>query len=354
MSEILRPNAADRVLVMAPHPDDEAIACGSLLLAAQAAGAARRVVVVTDGDNNPWPQRWIERRWRIDAAARARWGARRRAEAQAALDVLGVDVSERQFLGLADTGLTDLLMRDPQALPGLLAEQLEKFRPTLIALPALEDRHPDHSAVHIALRLALLRADVTPQCLIYSVHAAAIPAQANGLEIATTWREQKRQAIARHVTQMRLSGKRFLACADTPERYYPMATPPRLRVGHPLRAYFRSPGELQLRIHPKHLHGARNLQLQLLLEGENQHLRWCLPLAAAGASVAATDESGQHLQDVQWRHEGGDLLACVAVARSHGPRLGYAKLARKQLGLLIFDRYGWQVIENQPVQLGQN
>jgi len=79
MSEPLRLTAADRVLVIAPHPDDESIACGGLLLAARDADARRRVVTLTDGDNNPWPQRWIEKRWRIDATARARWGARRRA-----------------------------------------------------------------------------------------------------------------------------------------------------------------------------------------------------------------------------------------------------------------------------------
>ena len=79
MPNQLQLGASDRVLVLAPHPDDESIACGGLLLAARAVGAARCVVVVTDGDNNPWPQRWIEKRWRIDARARARWGARRRA-----------------------------------------------------------------------------------------------------------------------------------------------------------------------------------------------------------------------------------------------------------------------------------
>ena len=356
MSEALRLNATERVLVLAPHPDDEAIACGCLLLAARAAGAARRVVVVTDGDNNPWPQRWIEKRWRIDNVARARWGARRREEAQAALDVLGVDVSERCFLGLPDTGLTDLLMHDADGLPARLREQIDEFRPTLIALPALEDRHPDHSAVHIALRVALLRAGVTPRCLTYSVHGEAAQAGAVAFEINATWREPKRSAIGQHATQMRLSGKRFLAYADAAERYHSMSTPAAVRVDHPLRAHFRSPGELELRIHAQHLHGrASSLQLQLLLEDEGQHVRWCLPLALPKDNVAVTDMlSRQHVQDVRWRQEGGDLAASLQVAQSHLPRLGYAKLARKHLGLLILDRYGWQTIENPPVRLGQN
>ena len=350
MSEVLRLNATERVLVLAPHPDDEAIACGGLLLAAQAAGAARRVVVVTDGDNNPWPQRWIEKRWRIDGTARARWGARRREEAQAALDVLGVDAGERCFFGLPDTGLTDLLMHDADGLPARLREQIDEFQPTLIALPALEDRHPDHSAVHIALRVALLRAGATPRCLIYSVHGEAARVGAVAFEIDAAWREQKRSAIGRHLTQMRLSGKRFLAYADAPERYLPMPTPQSVRVDHPLRAYFRSPGELELRIHAEHLRGRTgSLQVQLLLESEEQHLRWCLPLATADDGVAVTDMlSEQHVQNACWRQEGGDLIASLQVAQSQLPRLGYAKLARQRLGLLIFDRYGWQIIENSP------
>nr|MBP6330775.1 PIG-L family deacetylase [Dokdonella sp.] len=42
----------DRVLVLAPHPDDEVLATGGLIQQALAAGAALRVIVATDGDNN--------------------------------------------------------------------------------------------------------------------------------------------------------------------------------------------------------------------------------------------------------------------------------------------------------------
>src|SRR5689334_18241615 len=111
MSTTLTPVGSDRLLILAPHPDDESIASGGLIQIARAAGAAVRVLVLTDGDNNPWPQRWIEKRWRIDAAARARWGARRREEARAAMRILGLGDEVAGFLGLPDLGLTDLLMR---------------------------------------------------------------------------------------------------------------------------------------------------------------------------------------------------------------------------------------------------
>ena len=78
-------NAASRLLVFAPHPDDESLACGILLQNAVEAGAAILVIYVTDGENNPWPQRYLSRRWRLNAAARQRWAKLRRKEALAAL-----------------------------------------------------------------------------------------------------------------------------------------------------------------------------------------------------------------------------------------------------------------------------
>ena len=78
----------DRILVIAPHPDDESIGAGGLLLRAKQAGAQVRVIFCTSGDNNPWPQRAIEKCVFISASARLRWAARRRDEARAALRFL--------------------------------------------------------------------------------------------------------------------------------------------------------------------------------------------------------------------------------------------------------------------------
>src|SRR5689334_8641068 len=99
MSNSLALAASDRLLILAPHPDDESIATGGLIQVAREVGAPVRVIVLTDGDNNPWPQRWIEKRWHIDAAARARWGARRREEARAAMRVLGLEPQDALFFG---------------------------------------------------------------------------------------------------------------------------------------------------------------------------------------------------------------------------------------------------------------
>ena len=47
-------DAGDRVLVLAPHPDDESLACGGIIQRALARGARVRIVFLTYGDNNEW------------------------------------------------------------------------------------------------------------------------------------------------------------------------------------------------------------------------------------------------------------------------------------------------------------
>jgi LmbE family N-acetylglucosaminyl deacetylase len=69
------------------------------------AGAAICVVYITDGENNPWPQRCLSRRWRLNPRDRQRWAKLRRREALAALGVLGVSPEDARFLGWPDQGL---------------------------------------------------------------------------------------------------------------------------------------------------------------------------------------------------------------------------------------------------------
>jgi len=98
----------DRVMVLAPHPDDESLATAGVLQRARSVGGRTRVLFLTDGENNPWAQRAVERRWRLSPADRLRWGSRRRAEAVTALSCLGLDKECARFLGYPDQGLFDL------------------------------------------------------------------------------------------------------------------------------------------------------------------------------------------------------------------------------------------------------
>jgi N-acetyl-1-D-myo-inositol-2-amino-2-deoxy-alpha-D-glucopyranoside deacetylase len=130
-----------RLMIFAPHPDDEVLGCGIMLQRARAVAAATRVVYVTDGENNPWPQRFLERKWRLDAQDRRRWGQLRRAECLASLRVLGHDSSCACFLGMPDQGLTSLLIKDCSRVLEALTQSIIGWGPDA-PLHSFRHRHP--------------------------------------------------------------------------------------------------------------------------------------------------------------------------------------------------------------------
>ncbi|MHA6203220.1 PIG-L deacetylase family protein [Dyella soli] len=220
-------NARTRLLVVSPHPDDESIATGELIQQVREAGGEVRILLLTNGDNNPWPQRWVERRLRIGAAERRRWGERRRGEVGQALGQLGVDPSALQALGWPDMGLTSKLCNDFVAARQAVGACLDAFRPSLVALPALGDHHPDHGAAHVLTRLALAsRQGAPPELLAYLVHGRE--GEVTGrvkLDSSVGMHANKLTALACHRSQMALSGKRMRRLADRPERYQVVREP---------------------------------------------------------------------------------------------------------------------------------
>lgn len=217
----------DRVLVFAPHPDDEALGCGGLIQHAKAAGAQVRVVFQTDGDNNPWPQRYVERRWTIDTECRQRWGARRRLEAVRSVETLGLQADAAIFLGLPDQGLTRLWQEKDAHAQALHGSQLQTFLPTLLVVPSKDDNHPDHGASYALVREAVKRAGMELPQVDYLIHRRWFYPEASGVTLQLTPEEKARKlaAIQCHETQLFLSRGRFCAYARDLEIYIPSSTP---------------------------------------------------------------------------------------------------------------------------------
>lgn len=214
----------DRVLVFAPHPDDEALGCGGLIQQAVGAGAQARVIFQTNGDNNPWPQRYVERRWTIDESCRVRWGARRQLEALRSVETLGLPATAAVFLNLPDQGLTNLWQeKDARALALHVAE-LETFRPTLLVVPAHEDNHPDHVGSFALIQEAVKRAGMALPQWAYLIHRRWFHPEAAGLTLELTAAEKacKLAAIQCHETQLFLSRGRFCAYARDQEIFIPL------------------------------------------------------------------------------------------------------------------------------------
>ena len=207
-----------RLLVVAPHPDDETIATGELIQHVRAAGGTVDILLLTAGDNNPWPQRWLERRLRVGAHDRRRWGTRRRGEVGQALARLGLPDEALHPLELPDMGVTGRLRED---LPGQLREWsgwLSRCRPTLVAIPSLADGHPDHSAAHVLARLAVSGAASRPFVLSYLVHGRTEErGQPVALAAGAAMHANKLAALEEHRSQMALSGGRMRRLADRQE-----------------------------------------------------------------------------------------------------------------------------------------
>ena len=216
-------SAQTRLLVVAPHPDDETLGCGLLIQQVLASGGAVRVMLLTDGDNNPWPQRYIERRLRINGVARQRWGARRRQEVIRAMAQLGLPATALHPMGWLDMGITQRLRDDTPGAIAAMREVVQAFQPSVVCCPALGDSHPDHGAAHVLCRLALTDVDPVPVLLAYPVHGEADEqAYPIGVEATGEQRACKLQALAQHQTQMVLSAGRMRRLALSPEQYKEM------------------------------------------------------------------------------------------------------------------------------------
>jgi LmbE family N-acetylglucosaminyl deacetylase len=334
MTRELTFRAADRLLVFAPHPDDETLATGELIQLARAAGAAVRVVFATDGDNNPWPQRWCERRFRIGPAERARWGQRRRGEAEAALARLGVAADAARFLGWSDLGLTQKLEHDDTAIDAL-RDEISRFAPTHVAMPSLRDRHPDHGALRVMLELALAKARATCMRLGYVVH---------GREAATsTWQlardparhAHKRDALMAHASQISLSRSRLLRWADAPESFE-QAEP-----GGSIAGASRGGITLSLPLEPAFRFWRRHDVLLVITDGERiERARLPLP-RLAGSVTRQTLGRALCAGRVDVEIDRGVLRIAIA-GDAAGHVSGYVKLDRTAPRVLIFDVETWK------------
>lgn len=201
-----------RVLLVTPHPDDESLAAGGLIQHALHQGAQVRVLQVTDGDNNPWPQRVLERRVVIGPSARRRWAERRRHEVQVAVAALGLTAQDLQHMSWPDMGVTRRLRQWGVAAIEAFEQPMRSWQPSLVVLPALGDTHPDHGSVHVLTGLALARMGFRGTCLEYLIHGrTSIGAQPLTFELDTGMQARKREAVLAHQSQVALSRKRLLA-----------------------------------------------------------------------------------------------------------------------------------------------
>ena len=191
-------------VVIAPHPDDEALGCGGLLALLHQAGQPTAAVLVSDGSmSHPNSAAFPPEARR----------AVREAEFRHALTFLGADDTEPLLLRLPDSRVPDAADA-----PGFVAAvaQLHEFlmrqQAATVLVPWRRDPHPDHRATAVLVQAALAGLPQPPRRLEYVVWAwerAApddLPTPADAvrgfrLDIETVG-PQKQRAIAAHRSQV--------------------------------------------------------------------------------------------------------------------------------------------------------
>ena len=211
-----------RVLILAPHPDDETIGAGGLIQRVTARGGDVRVVFITSGESNPWPQRFVNRRWSVTEWDRAAWGTLRRSEANEALALLGAHPECPMFLGFRDQKISTLARSGDQRIAEALRNVMREYQPTLLVAPSAQDLHADHRAVaYFAHQSVRGLGDSAPEIVTYVVHGEGSPARLHfSLELSDREQQRKREAIECHRSQLFLSRGRFLAYAQATEDFY--------------------------------------------------------------------------------------------------------------------------------------
>lgn len=169
-------------LVLAPHPDDEALACSGTLALLNRAGAATTVVFITNGD-------------RLYGEPSTVLAEQRKKEAVRASELLGC--KEPLFLGFPDgeanSHIDGIVIR--------LSNIIAKKNPDIVFAPSLLDHHHDHIATATAA-MKLLSSFKTIKLAFYEVYSTV---RFSHLVDITEVAEMKKQVIMNY--SISLSGK---------------------------------------------------------------------------------------------------------------------------------------------------
>jgi LmbE family N-acetylglucosaminyl deacetylase len=189
----------DRILIVAPHIDDESIGAGGYAIDALANGADVYVVFLTAGDCNRFSARLMYKTLEPTASHYLGVGKARISEAGKAMHLLGIPRDHYFVLGYPDRGLRTMV-DNPGAIIRSKATRensvpyadavtphadysyaslmsdfkkvVELVRPTTVIAPVPFDRHSDHSAAAEITDVALEEMHLHPSRLGYLVHTA--------------------------------------------------------------------------------------------------------------------------------------------------------------------------------------
>ncbi|MFA5271526.1 MAG: PIG-L family deacetylase [Candidatus Omnitrophota bacterium] len=175
----------DRVIIFAPHPDDEVIALGGIIQKILKAGAKLKIVYLTNGEYNEINYFFYKKHAAMSTAGFINIGETRQKEAYNAMKYLEVNNDDLIFLGYPDrftetilTGFWDKKWPAASMLthikkvpyknalsPGALyigesvlsdiKKVLNDFKPTIVFTSSPKDTNPDHRSLYVFVNTAL-------------------------------------------------------------------------------------------------------------------------------------------------------------------------------------------------------
>ncbi|MCK9430913.1 MAG: PIG-L family deacetylase [Candidatus Omnitrophica bacterium] len=198
----------ERVLILAPHPDDEAIACAGVIQQALKAGAQVKIVYLTNGDHNELAFIVYEKRLTLRQGEFVHMGQVRQQESIKAMKSLGLSEKDLVFLGYPDYGTFNIFsqywqtkkpFRDRltrissvpykdnpsygadycgESILNDLTRQILDYKPDKIFVSHPADVNVDHKSLYLFLQIALSDVDgqiVSPKVYPYLVHCVGWP-----------------------------------------------------------------------------------------------------------------------------------------------------------------------------------
>ena len=185
------------ILIASPHPDDETLGCGGLIIRCAELGCSVTILAMTKGEaSHPGDRHWQTRLAQI-----------RGAEQRRALNVMGFSDPDIIELGLPDGGLESLSTETLQRACIKIREIIHSRRIKTLFVPAVDDCHADHQIT------AKLLADVARDYPFRYFFSYQIwPPTSRRLSVTTNEREYghdisslialKRSAIFQHQSQL--------------------------------------------------------------------------------------------------------------------------------------------------------
>jgi len=142
----------EKIVVFAPHPDDETLACGGTIAKKLKEGYEVHVVFMTDGRHA------LTEISELNKPSPLEMKTIRQGEAKKAAEILGLSQENLVFLDFEDRSLQE----NKIALQDKVSKILIGLSPSIIFFPQEKEYNSDHRAANLAIKRAIVSLDLTP------------------------------------------------------------------------------------------------------------------------------------------------------------------------------------------------